>query len=175
MDAKINDVGHTNAAIATCYFDAGFDAVIVSPFVGWEDGLQPVFELARAKSKGVLALCYMSHKGAAEGYGQIVLDSKTGKPRAQYEVFADRALTWEADGLIVGATYPEKISEVHEIVKDRIPIYSPGIGVQGGDIEVAVKAGARYLIIGRSIYSASDQREASRTFRERVRELMFKG
>lgn len=175
MDAKINDVGHTNAAIATCYFDAGFDAVIVSPFVGWEDGLQPVFELARAKSKGVLVLCYMSHKGAAEGYGQMVLDSKTGKPKAQYEVFADRALTWRADGLIVGATYPEKISRIHEIVKDEISIYSPGVGVQGGDIEVAIKAGARYLIIGRSIYSAGDPREASRMFRERVRKLIFKG
>jgi len=175
MDAKINDVGHTNAAIATCYFDAGFDAVIASPFVGWEDGLQPVFELARAKSKGVLVLCYMSHKGAAEGYGQMVLDPKTGKPKAQYELFADRALTWGADGLIVGATYPEKISKIHEIVEDEIPIYSPGVGVQGGDIEVAIKAGAKYLIIGRSIYSAEDPREASRTFRERVRKLMFKG
>jgi len=174
MDAKINDVGHTNTAIATCYFDAGFDAVIASPFVGWEDGLQPVFELAKAKSKGVLVLCYMSHKGAAEGYGQMVLDSKTGKLKAQYEVFADRALTWGADGLIVGATYPEKISKIHEIVRDEIPIYSPGVGVQGGDVEVAIKVGARYLIIGRSIYSADDPREASRTFRERVRKLMFK-
>ena len=175
MDAKINDVGHTNTAIAACYFDAGFDAVIASPFVGWEDGLQPVFELARGQSKGVLVLCYMSHKGAAEGYGQTVLDSKTGKLKAQYEVFADRALTWGADGLIVGATYPDKISRIHEIVKDEIPIYSPGVGVQGGDVEIAVKAGARYLIIGRSIYSADDPGEVSRTFRERVRKLMFKG
>jgi len=175
MDAKINDVGHTNVAIATCYFDAGFDAVIASPFVGWEDGLQPVFELAKAKSKGVLVLCYMSHKGAAEGYGQMVLDSKTGTPKAQYEVFANRALTWGSDGLIVGATYPEKISKIHQIVKGEIPIYSPGVGVQGGDVEVAMKAGAKYLIIGRSIYSADDPREASRALRERVRKLMFKG
>jgi len=175
MDAKINDVGHTNTAIATCYFDAGFDALVVSPFVGWEDGLQPVFELAKSRSKGVLVLCYMSHKGAAEGYGQMVLDSKTGKPKAQYEVFADRALNWRADGLIVGATYPEKISKVREIVKGEIPIYSPGVGVQGGDVEAAIKAGASYPIIGRSIYSADDPREASRTFRERVRKLMMKG
>ena len=174
MDAKINDVGHTNAAIAKCYFDAGFDAVIASPFVGWDEGLQPVFELARAGSKGVIVLCYMSHKGAVEGYGQVVLDSKTGKPKAQYEVFADRALTWGADGLIVGATYPGKISRVHEIVGDEIPIYSPGVGVQGGDIEVAIKAGAKYLIIGRSIYSADDPGEASRIFRETVRRLLYK-
>ena len=175
MDAKINDVGHTNAAIATCYFDTGFDAVIASPFVGWEEGLQPVFELAKARSKGVLVLCYMSHKGAVEGYGQTVFDPKTGKPKAQYEVFAERALTWGADGLIVGATYPEKISQIRQIVGHEIPIYSPGVGLQGGDIEVAIKAGARYLIIGRSIYSAEDPREASRAFRERAHKLVFKG
>ncbi len=175
MDAKINDVGHTNAAIATCYFDAGFDAVIASPFVGWEEGLQPVFELAKARSRGVLMLCYMSHKGAVEGYGQTVLEPKTAIPKAQYEVFAERALTWGADGLIVGSTYPEKIAKIHEIVGHRIPIYSPGVGVQGGDIEFAIKSGAKYLIIGRSIYSAEDPRQASWAFRERARKLVFKG
>jgi len=174
MDAKINDVGQTNAAIATCYFDAGFDAVIASPFVGWDDGLQPVFELAKARSKGVLVLCYMSHKGSVEGYGQTVLDPKTGKPKAQYEVFAERALNWGADGLIAGATYPEKIFKIYEIVEGEIPIYSPGIGVQGGDVELAIEAGARYLIIGRSIYSAEDPRKASKTFQERARKLIFK-
>jgi orotidine-5'-phosphate decarboxylase len=36
MDAKLNDVAHTNLATAVQYFDAGFDALIASPFVGWE-------------------------------------------------------------------------------------------------------------------------------------------
>ena len=46
MDAKINDVAHTNLSIATQYFDAGFDAIIASPFVGWEGGLDTVFQQA---------------------------------------------------------------------------------------------------------------------------------
>ena len=35
MDCKINDVGHTNLAIAYYYFKAGFDAITASPIVGW--------------------------------------------------------------------------------------------------------------------------------------------
>jgi len=45
----------------------------------------------------------------------------------------------------------KKLREVHEILADRISIYSPGIGAQGGKIESALKAGARYLIVGRAI------------------------
>ncbi|MHA2433444.1 MAG: orotidine 5'-phosphate decarboxylase / HUMPS family protein, partial [Candidatus Thorarchaeota archaeon] len=67
MDCKINDIGNTNAHIARYYFDAGFDALIVNPFVGWEGGLDSVFEIARKRKRGVITLCYMSHPGASEG------------------------------------------------------------------------------------------------------------
>jgi orotidine-5'-phosphate decarboxylase len=70
MDAKINDVAHTNLNIATQYFDVGFDAIIASPFVGWEGGLDIIFEEASKRNKGVILLVYMSHKGASEGYGR---------------------------------------------------------------------------------------------------------
>jgi len=166
MDAKINDVGHTNRAIAEYYFKAGFDAVIASPFVGWEEGLQPVFEVTKKMQRGIIVLVYMSHKGAQEGYGQTVSDPETGRLVAQYAVFAQRALKWNADGAVVGATYPEKIREVHAILKDRVPIYSPGVGVQGGDIEAAVKAGARYLIVGRTITSAEKPEKAAKRVRD---------
>ena len=45
MDCKINDIGNTNRVIAENYYNAGFDAVIANPFIGWEEGLQPVFEV----------------------------------------------------------------------------------------------------------------------------------
>jgi len=67
MDCKINDIGNTNRVIAEYYFKAGFDAVTANPFVGWERGLQPVFETARQMNCGVILLVYMSHKGAWEG------------------------------------------------------------------------------------------------------------
>jgi orotidine-5'-phosphate decarboxylase len=36
----------------------------------------------------------------------------------------------------------------------RIPIYSPGLITQGGDINSALEYGADYLIIGRAITSS---------------------
>jgi orotidine-5'-phosphate decarboxylase len=166
MDAKINDIGNTNRAIAEYYFKAGFDAVIASPFVGWEEGLQPVFEVARQMKRGVIVLVYMSHKGAVEGYGQTVQDSKAGRLSPQYMVFARKALEWQADGAVVGATYPDKIREVHAVLRDKVPIYSPGVGAQGGDVEAAVKAGATYLIVGRSVVMAENPSEAAKRLRD---------
>jgi len=172
MDAKINDIGNTNRAIAEYYFKAGFDAVIASPFVGWEEGLQPVFEVAHDMKHGVIVLVYMSHKGASEGYGQTVRDPETGELRSQYMVFAEKALKWKADGAVVGATYPEKISEIYAVLKDKVPIYSPGVGAQGGDIEAAVKAGARYLIVGRKIVLAEDPAETARRMRDTAQKCL---
>jgi len=166
MDAKINDIGNTNRTIAEYYFKAGFDAVTASPFVGWEEGLQPVFELARQMKCGVIVLVYMSHKGAPEGYGQTVRDPKTGELRSQYMVFAEKALEWKTDGAVVGATYPEKIREIHAVLKDIVPIYSPGVGAQGGEVEAAVKAGARFLIVGRTIVLAEKPVETAKRMRD---------
>ena len=166
MDCKVNDIGSTNQVIAEYYYEAGFDALIANPFVGWEEGLKPVFEVAKNRRKGVIVLVYMSHKGASEGYGQTVMDTESGKKTPQYIVFAKKALKWSADGVVVGATYPEKIKEVHVALGGKIPIYSPGVGIQGGDIESALKAGASYLIVGRTITMAENPAEAAKRIRD---------
>ncbi|MFW9798936.1 MAG: orotidine 5'-phosphate decarboxylase [Candidatus Thorarchaeota archaeon] len=153
MDCKINDIGNTNAHIARYYFDAGFDALIVNPFVGWEDGMDSVFEIARNRQRGLITLCYMSHPGASEGYGlEINLDKKTREPL--YLSFARRANRWGSDGVIVGATFPEKIEEVRKVLNSEIPILSPGVGAQGGAAKEAIEAGASYVIVARSIVNA---------------------
>ncbi|MDI6904971.1 MAG: orotidine 5'-phosphate decarboxylase [Candidatus Bathyarchaeia archaeon] len=166
MDCKINDIGATNQTIAEYYYAAGFDALTANPFVGWEEGLKPVFDVARKLQRGVILLVYMSHKGAWEGYGQTIYDVETSEKAPQYVSFAKKALKWNADGVVVGATYPEKIREVHEILGEKIPIYSPGIGVQGGAIESALKAGARYLIVGRTITLAENPAETAKKTRD---------
>jgi orotidine-5'-phosphate decarboxylase len=162
MDAKVNDIGNTNQVIAEYYFSAGFDAIIANPFVGWDEGLKPLFEIAKRLNRGIILLTYMSHKGASEGYGQTVLDPETGEKTLQYVSFAKKALKWGADGVVVGGTVPQKIIEVKKILGDKIAIYSPGIGAQGGAAETAIKAGAGYLIVGREIVSAPDPAQAAR-------------
>jgi orotidine-5'-phosphate decarboxylase len=42
--------------------------------------------------------------------------------------------------LVVGATFPNEIARVRELVGE-IPLLVPGIGAQGGDIETTVRAG----------------------------------
>jgi orotidine-5'-phosphate decarboxylase len=171
MDCKANDIGATNQVIAEYYYAAGFDALIANLFIGWEEGVKPIFDIARRLQRGVILLAYMSHKGANEGYGQTIFDEETGKKTKQYISFAKKALKWDADGVVVGATYPEKIREIHEILRGNVPIYSPGIGVQGGAAETALKAGANYLIVGRDITLAQNPKDIANKLRASMRHV----
>jgi orotidine-5'-phosphate decarboxylase len=156
IDDKLNDIDETNKAIAEAYFGLGFDGIIVNPFVGWKGGLQPVFKLARDNGKGVIVLVYMSHPGAAESYGQLVFNGHNKRPRPQFEIFAEKAGLWKADGAVVGATRPDIVRKVKAKLRDGVRIYSPGIGAQGGEILSTSRAGTDFFIIGRSITTASD-------------------
>jgi orotidine-5'-phosphate decarboxylase len=171
MDAKVNDIGNTNQIISEYYFAAGFDAIIANPFVGWEEGLKPLFEVSKKLNRGVILLTYMSHKGASEGYGQTIIDAETGEKTLQYISFARKALMWGADGVVVGATAPQKIAEVKQILQDKVDIYSPGVGAQGGAAETAIKAGASYLIVGREITNSIDPATAARSLCESIKGL----
>jgi orotidine-5'-phosphate decarboxylase len=169
MDCKANDIGATNKVIAEYYYSAGFDAIIANPFVGWDEGLKPIFDVAKKMHRGVILLAYMSHKGAKEGYGQFIYNKDGEEKIAQYVSFARKALKWGADGVVVGATVPEKIKEIHKILGDKIPIYSPGIGVQGGKGISALNAGARYLIVGRSITLAENPNKTVKKLIEKLK------
>jgi orotidine-5'-phosphate decarboxylase len=168
MDCKVNDIGNTNSVIGEYYFDAGFDALIANPFVGWEEGLKPIFEIATRRQRGIILLAYMSHKGAAEGYGQNVRDPETGAESKQYLTFARKAGKWSADGVVVGATAPDKIREIRIVLGEEVPIYAPGVGAQGGGAEIALKAGARYLIVGREIVNAEDPSLEAESLRQKI-------
>jgi orotidine-5'-phosphate decarboxylase len=113
----------------------------------------------------------MSHKASFEGYGQTIIDPDSGKKVPQYISFAKKALKYEADGAVVGATYPEKIREVYKILSKRVPIYSPGIGAQGATVEPAVKSGSRYLIVGREITLSENPAEVAKRTRDAARSV----
>ncbi|MCS7096879.1 MAG: orotidine-5'-phosphate decarboxylase [Candidatus Methanomethylicia archaeon] len=165
MDCKLSDVGHTNLWATKHYFEAGFDALIVNPFVGWSEGMEPVFNVAKEYGgRGVILLVYMSHKASPESYELKIYDGNVLKPI--YLIFAEKALKWGAEGVIVGGTYPNIIREVRNVIGDSIPIYTPGIGFQGGDINACIQAGSKYFIVGRSIIESKDPVNVARKFRD---------
>lgn len=169
MDAKVNDIGNTNQIIAEYYFTAGFDAIIANPFVGWDEGMKPLFDVAKRANRGVILLTYMSHRGSIEGYGQNTIEAETGANLPQYVAFARKALAWGADGAVVGATAPSKIAEVKAILQGKTDIYSPGVGAQGGVAETAIKAGANYLIVGREITNSADPEKSASILKNSIR------
>lgn len=152
-DLKLNDIPDTNSAAADALWKMGFDALIANPSMG-PAALSELVAGAHEKGRGVVALCHMSSQSARRFY-----DMRTGGRRV-HEAFFDWASEAGADGVVAGATFPGIISEC----KERSPgmaVYSPGVGAQGGDARRAVKAGADYLIVGRSLLRALDPRSAA--------------
>jgi len=168
VDCKMCDIGSTNLVEASTYFDAGFDAITVIPLPGWADGLEDVFRLAKEASKGVIVVTLMSNKGASEFFEAVIYDEDLGVFDKLYRVFARRSVKWRADGVVVGATRPEAIRQVKEIVED-MPIFSPGVVVQGGGIAEALRAGASYVIVGRAICESDNPADKAREMCELMR------
>ena len=132
LDAKRADIGNTARKYAEILDEV--DAITVNPYLG-RDSLEPF--LSRA-DKGVFVLCRTSNPGG-EDLQNLELDS--GEPL--YERVAALADLWNEHGnvgLVVGATAPEELEEVRDIVPD-IPFLVPGVGAQGGDEEAAIEYG----------------------------------
>ncbi len=162
-DLKLNDIAPTNINVTSFLWDVGFDAVIANPIAGFSGGLDVVLKDAHLNGKGVIVLVYMSNSGATETYGLTVLSD--GKESRLYDEFLRRALSWGADGVVVGGTQLDVLRAVSEIVADRADIFSPGIGVQGGSAKEVVEAGANYIIVGRSVVGAADPPRAATEIR----------
>ncbi len=156
-DIKLNDIDNTNRVATEYLWKAGFSAVIVNPFVGYNGALDVVLQRAHEIGKGVIFLAYMSHRGAEEGYGL-----RLEKGETIHELFLEHARDWKADGVVMGTTRPEKILAARNFLGSRIKIFSPGSGAQGGNPVASLKAGADYLIFGRSIVESGDPNQAVR-------------
>lgn len=148
LDAKRGDIGDTAEMYAREAFDRyGADAVTVNPYLG-TDSLEPFF--AR-RDRGTIVLCRTSNIGSGEL--QALRTSASGKhdnSKAEsdpplYETIARRAADdWSkraSIGLVVGATQPNELARVREIVGD-LPLLVPGVGAQGGDAATVVRNGA---------------------------------
>ena len=135
LDAKRGDIGSTAEQYAIEAFERyRADAVTVNPYMGF-DSVQPYLAYP---DKGVIILCRTSNAGGSDL--QFLQVGNT----PLYQVVAHKvAHEWNTSGqcaLVVGATFPNEIKEVREIVGD-MPLLIPGIGAQGGDLAATMVAG----------------------------------
>ena len=156
-DIKLNDIETTNAVAVDHLIKMGFDAVIANPFIG-RDALASLVQKTHKADAGIIALVYMSHPEAKEGFGLEI------QGRGLYKMFFERATASGVDGIVVGATQDKILKEI----AGRLPVYSPGVGVQGGDAEQTIRNGADYLIIGRSIVEAKQPAKVAREIQNRI-------
>ena len=135
LDGKRNDIGNTARKYAQTMFETlHADAITVNPYLG-KDGVAPFLEY---KDKCSFILCRTSNDSAGDLQDLII--SKT----PVYQVVAKKIKEWDENnncGAVVGATYPEELKTIRNILGDEIPILIPGIGTQGGDVKKTIKNG----------------------------------
>jgi orotidine-5'-phosphate decarboxylase len=148
LDAKRGDIGATAHQYAREAFDRyGADAVTVNPYMGF-DSVEPYLEW---KDRGVIVLCRTSNPGGSD----LQFLDVGGQPLYQH-VARLVAEKWNRNGqcgLVVGATFPDELARVRQIVDD-MPLLVPGIGAQGGDIAATVRSGRTAAGTGMMINSS---------------------
>ncbi|MFN3527768.1 MAG: orotidine-5'-phosphate decarboxylase [Candidatus Altarchaeaceae archaeon] len=139
-DFKIADIPDTNRILAENAKNAGFDAITVHAFIG-ADSILAVKEIIDP-----ILIVGMSHEGAKEFISKNL------------ENFCKLALNLKIKAVIAPSTRIEEIKKVREILNDVL-IFSPGVGKQGGKYGDAIKAGANFEMIGRSIYESENPKK----------------
>ncbi len=196
-DAKRGDIGITAAAYGRSFFgeyetpfgvlpSLGVDALTVNPYLG-ADALAPLVDSARAAGGGLFVLARTSNPGAAElqdlmlaGGGQLSdavaeLIERQGRDGVGASSLTDI-------GAVVGATAPERIRRLRELMP-HAAFLLPGVGAQGGRVEDLADVftpgpAAGLVAVSRAIVfageqSGSDPASAARREAARLRELAW--
>jgi orotidine-5'-phosphate decarboxylase len=151
LDAKRADIGNTNEGYIDFAFDhLHADAITLHPYLGRE-ALAPFLAL---KDKGTIVLCRTSNPGADEFQDLLV----EGEPLYQ-GVAKKISNEWNDNKnclLVIGATYPDEMKQVRQIVGPDMIFLVPGVGAQGGDVAALMKSGLGANKRGLIINSARD-------------------
>lgn len=147
-DGKRNDIGATMEAYAAAHLGKvtvgdetfapfGADALTVNGYLG-TDGIEPLLKICRAQDKGIFVLVKTSNPSSGELQDRCIGDTPI------YAAMGDMCENWGSDtvgeygysavGAVVGATYPEQLTELRK----RLPhtmFLVPGYGAQGGGAE----------------------------------------
>jgi orotidine-5'-phosphate decarboxylase len=159
LDGKRNDIGNTAKKYAQASFDCfNADAVTINPYLG-RDSVNPFLDY---KDKCSFILSKTSNESAND-FQNLKISSIP-----LYQIVAQKIIDWNKNdncGAVVGATYPNELKTIRQILGENIPILIPGIGKQGGDIKKTVRNGTNkngeMAIINSSrgiIFAGSDEK-----------------
>lgn len=196
-DAKRGDVEITAVAYARAYFgeyetpfgsiaSLDADAITVNPFLG-ADSIEPLAERARANDAGLFVIARNSNPGAGD-----LQDLRLTTGDSVSEAVARMIDRLGAPGIgahgrsdigaVVGATVPEKLERMRELMPNAI-LLMPGVGAQGGRVQDLAAAfcdspAGGLITASRSLVFASggggrDPAQATRREAARLRDLAW--
>jgi orotidine-5'-phosphate decarboxylase len=173
-DAKRGDIGSTMAAYAQAWAGdspLAADAVTASPYLGF-GALQPLFDTAAARGRGVFVLAATSNP---EG---VSVQGADAGGRTVAQSIVDAAADYNRDrpgsvGVVVGAT----VSDPPDVSSLGGPVLVPGVGAQGGRPErlggfAGARPGQLLPAVSREILRAGPEVAAVRAAAERLRDAV---
>ncbi len=139
------------------------DAVILFPQAGPVTEREWIKECQK-KKLGVIVGTEMTHESYLGKDGGFIRDE------APWEII-DIAKKLKVNRFVVPGNNPEKVRMYRDYLGKDAILYSPGIGTQGGSIELYAKSAGSFwhAIIGRAIYEAKDIKRATEEFCTYVR------
>ncbi len=161
LDGKRGDIGNTATEYAESLVYIGGHATTVNPYLGPKT-LQPFLDAGL----GIFALCVTSNPDAAI-MQNIKVTGIDGVERESMFSYVAEVLTkgiqsneedeevakahsfmppenWHGQtGLVTGATHPNELAKVRELVGDNVVLLIPGIGKQDGDLEATIRSNGK--------------------------------
>ncbi len=132
LDAKRSDIGDTAARYAgEAFVRYDADAVTVNPYLGWSC----IEQFLSYRDRGVLVLCRTSNADSDWIQGYPAEDPLYLRIARRVRDAQDENLL-----LVVGATFPKVLAQIRKVVGD-VPLLTPGVGVQGAQVEEVLAAG----------------------------------
>jgi orotidine-5'-phosphate decarboxylase len=154
-DFKIMDYSLIAAKTVEAAVAVGYDAVVVCGACG-PDVISRCIKAA--SDKKVFVFVEFTHRNGLLNSNIANHSARLAKELGAYGIFAP-------------GTKPERIKELREIVGDLI-IACCGIGAQGPEPGSAIKAGADFEIIGRTIYAAENPKTAIIGIKEMIKRAL---
>ncbi len=160
LDHKLSDIGSTNESALYWLEKMGFDAFTYSPFPG---NIKETVQNSRKHNIGVITLTLMSNLEA-----ELFMKSKI-QGKFAFEFIAEQIAEYDGFGAVVGATCKiEDIKEIYSILKDQL-ILSPGVGAQGGGLDIVRVFKERTIVnVSRDIITSDNPKKRAKYYRELI-------